>query len=265
MSIPLLKLNFKKNIVLFIIFYGVLVMYLGVMISMFNPDNLLQMNELLSMMPESIIQAFGMTGLFTDLTGYLASYLYGLLMFGFPLVYCILLGNRLVVKMVDNGSFAYLLSTPNSRTKIIVTQLFYGLCSIFALFTLVTGTGILLANIMFPSALDITSFIVLNIYTMLVNMSIFSIVFFFSSFFNESSKALSFGAGIPILFLLMNMLGGTNESITWIKELSLYGLYNPTDIAMGTYPILPLVIFTSTILILSISSILIFKNKRLPL
>ncbi len=56
----------------------------------------------------------GFSGLVTDLTGYLASWLYGLLMFGFPMVYCIILGNRLVARQVDSGSFAYLLSTPHS-------------------------------------------------------------------------------------------------------------------------------------------------------
>lgn len=265
MSIPLLKLNVKKNIILFIIFFSVLTMYLGVMISMFNPDNLLQMNELLSMMPDSITQAFGMSGLYTDLTGYLASYLYGLLMFGFPLVYCIILGNRLVSKMVDNGSFAYLLSTPNSRTKIIGTQLLYGLCSILLLFAIVTKTGILIAHLMFPNELLIKEFILLNAYTMLVNMGVFSIVFFFSCLFNDSSKALSYGAGIPVLFLLMNMLGGTNESIGWLKDFSLYGLYNPLDLASGSVPIFPLVLLLSIIIILSICSILVFKHKRLPI
>jgi ABC-2 type transport system permease protein len=124
MSFTLLKAVFKKNWTLLLIFFGALTMYMAVMVSMYDPSDMEALTSMLKLFPAELMKAMGFSELITDLTGYLASWLYGLLMFGFPMVYCIILGNRLVVKMVDNSSFAYLLSTPNSRVKLLLHKVF---------------------------------------------------------------------------------------------------------------------------------------------
>ncbi|HBA05476.1 MAG TPA: hypothetical protein DCW51_16900, partial [Clostridium sp.] len=113
------------------------------------------------------------------------------------MVYCIILGNRLVARMVDNSSFVYLISTPNSRSKIIITQGIYALVSIIVLFIALFGAGIIFSEIMFSGTLDIRQFLSLNFTTMLVNMVVMMISFFFSCLFNETKLSLTFGAGIP--------------------------------------------------------------------
>ena len=67
-------------------------------------------------MPE-IMSAFGMANTGSTLTEFLSNYLYGFLLLVFPMILEIILANKLVVKYVDIGSMAYLLSTPNSRNK----------------------------------------------------------------------------------------------------------------------------------------------------
>ncbi len=191
MSITLLNATWKKKWLLLVIFFGVLTMYITVMISMFNPNDMQPINNMLKLFPESMMKAFGFSNAPTNLTGYLASFLYGMLMLGFPLVYCAILGNRLVAKIVDNGSFAYLLSTPNSRTKIVFTQGVYALLSIAALSAALFGIGVLICAVSFPGVLNVTAFSRLNFTTMLVNMTVMMICFFFSCLFNDTKK----GAG----------------------------------------------------------------------
>ncbi|HOB20425.1 MAG TPA: ABC transporter permease subunit, partial [Candidatus Atribacteria bacterium] len=130
MSFALFKATLKKNWLLLFIFFGVLFMYAAVIISMFNPDDIAQLISMLDAVPEDMLKAFGLTTAITNMTTYLASWLYGLLMTSLPMVYSIILANRLVAKAVDNGSMAYLLSTPNSRAKIIITQGLYALLSL---------------------------------------------------------------------------------------------------------------------------------------
>ena len=154
MSMVLLKTTLRKNWMLMLIFFGVLLMYLTVMIAMFDPEDMNALNEMIAIFPEELMKAMGFSSLVTDLTAYLASWLYGMLMTALPVVYCIILGNRLVAKMVDNGSFAYLLSTPVSRSAIIITQGFYAILSLFVLFAATAGSGILISEMAFPGLLD---------------------------------------------------------------------------------------------------------------
>ena len=108
---------------------------------MYDPNDMEALTSLIKLFPEELMKAMGFSNIVTDLTGYLASWLYGLLM----------LGNRLVAKMVDNSSFSYLLSTPNSRIIIIVTQGVYALTSAAVLFAALFGIGVLICVVMFPN------------------------------------------------------------------------------------------------------------------
>lgn len=265
MSFTLLKTVLKKNWTLLLIFFGVLTMYITIMISMYNPNDMEALVSMLKLLPPDLMKAIGFTNVVTDLTGYLASWLYGLLMFGFPMVYCIILGNRLVAKMVDNNSFAFLLSTPNSRVKIITTLGVYALTSVAILFAALFGVGVLICMARFPGALDIGAFFSLNFTTMLVNMVVMMISFFFSCLFNETKLSLSFGAGIPIAFILMNMLGGASSDVGILKKLSIYGFYDPVELVHGSDIGWVNLIYFSIIIILFVASVLIFKKKRLPL
>lgn len=265
MSITLLKTTFRKNWILLLIFFGVLTMYTTIMISMYNPDDMEALTSMLDLLPEELIKAFGFAGAVTDLTVYLASWLYGMLMFAFPMVYCIILGNQLVAKTVDNGSMAYLLSTPNSRTRIIVTQGVYALLSVAVLFAALFGMGLLASSAAFPGLLDAGAYFRLNVTTMLVNMVVMMITFFFSCLFNDSKFSLGFGAGVPIMFLLMNMLGGASEGAEILKEISIYGLYDPVELVRGSDVSGLNLFFAGIVIVLFIASVLVFRRKRLPL
>lgn len=265
MSITLLKTTAKKNWVLLLIFFAVLTMYTTIMISMYNPEDMEAMLAMMKLLPEDMMKAMGFSNVITDLTGYLASWLYGMLMFGFPMVYCIILGNKLVAKTVDNGSMAYLLSTPVSRVRIIVTQGVYALLSVFILFAALFGVGVIASGAMFPGALDLEGYIRLNLTTMLINMVVMMITFFFSCLFNDTKYSLGFGAGIPIMFFLMNMLGGASKEAEILKKLSIYGMHDPVQIAGGGSALGLNLLFVVIIIVIFTASVLFFKKKRLPL
>ena len=265
MSLTLLRSVLKKNWTLLLIFFGVLTMYMTIMISMYDPNDMEALTSMVKLMPEDLMKAMGFATVVTDLTGYLASWLYGLLMFGFPMVYCIILGNRLVAKMVDNSSFAYLLSTPNSRVRIIITQGVYALASIAVLFGALFGVGILTSAAMFPGVLDVGAFFRLNFTTMLVNMVVMMITFFFSCLFNETKLSLGFGAGVPIAFLLLNMLGGASKDMEALKRLSIYGIYDPVELVQKGGALGLNLFYIAIAAVLFAASVLVFRRKRLPL
>jgi ABC-2 type transport system permease protein len=265
MSITLLKTTLRKNWLLLLIFLGVLTMYTAVMISMFDPKDMEELTSMLDMFPEDFIKAFGFSEAITDLTSYLASWLYGMLMVTFPMVYCIILGNKLVAKTVDNGSMAYLLSTPNSRVRIVITQGVYALLSVAVLSAALFGIGTAACEAAFPGLLDIGAYLKLNITTMLVNMAVMMVTFFFSCLFNDTKYSLGFGAGIPILFLLMNMLGDASKDAEVLKDISIYGWYDPVELVQGAETVGLNLIYIGIAAVLFIAGVLIFRRKRLPL
>ena len=265
MSIVLFKNSLKRNWVLLVIFFGVLTMYLTIMTSMYDPEDIAGLMLMIEAFPEGLRTAMGFDQIPTDLAGYLASWLYGMLMIGFPMVYSIILGNKLVAKMVDNGSFAYLLSTPVPRVKIIITQGLYALGSMLALFAALFAVGVLSAQAQFPGELDLKAFFNLNLTTMLVNMVVLMISFFFSCLFNETRFSLGFGAGVPIMFLLMNMLGGSTPDLRFLADASIYGFYDPMQLATGESALVVNLLYLGIIAVLFAGATLIFDKKRLPL
>lgn len=265
MSGPLFLSTMKKNWKLLIIFFAVLTMYMSIMISMYNPDDMQSITSMLELFPEDLMKAMGFSQMVPDLTGYLASWLYGLLMFGFPMVYCIILGNRLVAKMVDNSSMACLLSTPNSRVKIILTQGAYALVSVAVLFAALFGVGVFFSHVIHPDLLDVPAFLQLNTTTMLVNMTVVMISFFFSCLFNETRFSLGFGAGLPIAFLLFNMLGGASDNADILRNVSIYGWYDPVELVRGSEIWQLNLIYLLLIVALFTGGLLVFRRKQLPI
>lgn len=265
MNLPLMKQTIKKNWILLFIFFCVLAMYSTIMIYMYDPDITKGLLSMFELFPPEFMKAFGFAGSFTDMTTYLASWLYGLLMTGFPMVYCILLGNRLVAKSVESGSMACLLSTPLSRNQVIITKALYAAGSVFLLLFLLFGMNSILVILLFPNDFHIMNFFHLNVTTALVNVVVMSISFFFSCLFNDIKYAIAFGSGVPIGFLLLNMLGNASTKLEVFKKCSIFGWYDSMKIATGNIPYVVNMIYVLIAFTLFISSVIIFKRKRLPL
>ena len=150
LSIPMLKHNFKTCLVPFIIIFAFLVMYTTVIIYMYDPEIAKMFDAYREMMPE-MMAAMGMGGIASSLLEWIKVYLYGFIMLLFPLIFIIIAVNKLIMGFIDNGSMAGILATPNSRGKIIVTQLLSLYVWLFLLMVCVTVVGFVSADVMFPA------------------------------------------------------------------------------------------------------------------
>ena len=265
MSIPLFKATVKSNWILTLIFIILLCMYMGSILSLYNPDSAESMEETLKLLPPELARAMGIGNIPADLAGFIGNYFYGMLVFMIPLIYVSIMGHRLIAKLVDNGSMAYLLSTPNTRTKIAITQGVYFLLSICVLFIFLTCAAIGISQSLYPDLLDIPSFVLLNVCALFLTCAISSICWFFSCLFNDTKYSLAFGVGIPVLFFMLNILGGMKDEYSWITSLSLYKLFNASEILSGSTNAVGIcAIFAGISLCLFGGGIYFFKNKNLP-
>src|SRR5690554_1766483 len=206
MNLSLLKADIKVNRNIFIIISAILTMYIIIMISMYDPNNMQALEEMMEMFPKEMINALGFNIVGNDLTGFLAGYIYGMLIFLFPMIFVFTINNRLIVKHVDTGSMAYLLSTPNSRQKIAVTQGLFSVISITILIIFVMVLSIVFASIINPGEMNIGQFIILNLYTIAFYVVISGISFIASCLFNDTSNSLALGSGVPVAFFVLQML-----------------------------------------------------------
>jgi ABC-2 type transport system permease protein len=265
MNLPLFKATTKANWVIGLIIYAVLFMYLTIIITMFDPETMEGLIAMVEALPKEVVAAMNFNLIGTSLTHFLASYFYGFLIFMFPMIYCIIVANRLVAKHVDSGSMAFLLSTPHSRITIITTQALYLISSVTLLFTLVTIAGILVSQAMFPGQLDTGGFLLLNIVALLITYSVSGICFLCSSIFDDAKFSAAFGAGIPLAFFVLNMLANVGDKYAWLRNVTIFSLLNPAELLGGTYTVAVFVIPGIITLAAYISAVIVFNRRSLPL
>ncbi len=266
MNPPLFKATAKSNWAIFVIFLAILLMYMSIMISMFDPDDIEAIIEMYETLPQGMLDAFGFDAPVTDMASFIALYFYGFLVLMFPMIYCIILANRLVAAHVDRGSMAYLLTTPNSRVKIAFTQAVYLVLSVAFLLGLTSAAGVAVAEAMFPGEMDIPIFLSLNLVTILMTIAVSSICFFFSCLFSEVKYSIAFGGGVPVFFFVINMLRNIGGNYDWLQYLTIYSQFNPHQIVSGEEPVLQVcLIFAGIALVLFSAGIAIFSRRNLHL
>lgn len=265
MSIPLFLKDMKNNTLLLLVFVAMMSIYLSVIIYMYDPNGIGAFMDMMSILPVTLVNAMGFGSIESGLTGFIASLFYGVLIYLFPMVYCIILGNRLVAKWVYEGSFTSLLSTPNSRIKIIVTQGIYMMASIAVLFTVLFFVGYGVSNYLFPGMLEVSVFLKLNLGAGLMTMVIGMFCFFFSCLFNSTKLTLLFGSLVPILFFLMTILSKISGRAAFLGKFSLYNIYDGVAIANGQANITTICSgFAIFCALLFLGAVGVFSLKRLP-
>ena len=142
-SKPLLKATIKQNYMVFIIILAVLMLYLPIIILMYDPSTQDSLNDILELLPQGLVSAMGFDNLGVTLTDFIGGYFYGFLILLLPSIYTIIICNRCIAFHVDKGSMAYLLSTPNRRTKIAITQALFIIASTTLMIALIALAGIL--------------------------------------------------------------------------------------------------------------------------
>lgn len=248
MCYPMFKRNMKIMLKPLIVMVLVLSMYYGVIIYMYDPKLIDMLDDYQKMMPE-VMSAFGMTGATDTLLKFMNTYLYGFLMMLFPLILIVIMGSNLLMKYEDSGSLACVSSAPYSRRKIIVTQALSMIITVTSLMICLTIIGIVLSEVMFPGELDIPSYILVNVYTYLLQLAVSSIVFCSACLFQDSKNYYIAGCGIPLMFYLLSMLGNMGDTFAWMSKLSLYTLLPSDLIANGEDGLVPYAVALITIIL----------------
>ncbi len=263
-SLPLFKMNMKTIMKIGSIFLVVLAAYDLAIIYMFNPQMTSMLDEFQQLMPE-IMSLFGMTGSSSSLISFLNTYLYGMLLLLVPMLFAIILSNKFIMSYVDKGSMANLLATPNSRLKIIFTQMISLIVGMVLLILINVLVLIIGSSVMFPGELDVGMMIELNISLLCLQMAISGITFFAACLFNSPRNFYTLGAGLPIVFYIIQMMANMGGKLEKFKYMTIFTLFRNNAILNGESYFLSTVVLLGIATVLYISGIMIFRKKNLSL
>ncbi len=259
----LYKRELKGSWKLFVIFAGILTMYVVMIIGMYNPDLSKTLDEFAKMMPE-LMNAFGMKGAETSLLGFMSSYLYGMLLLVFPMVFSIIRGNALIAKYVDKGSMVSLLAAPVKRRTVAFTQMKVLETCLFAMLAYVTVLQIIVSEAQFPGELIVGKLLLINVGLLCMQLFIAGICFLASCLFSDAKYSVSVGAGVPTLMYVIQMLANMGGKMYKAKYLTFFTLFDPNGIAAGeSGAIAGFLILLAGAVFLFTAGIIVFSKKDL--
>lgn len=233
MSAALYRHGAKGSWKLLAICVAVLTIYITVIVSLFNPSAMAALETFYDVMPE-LMTMVGMAQTAPTLTAFITSYLYGMLMLVFPMIFTIATANRLVAALVDKGAMSWLLAAPVKRRRVALTQLAVLASGITLMMLYSTLLCLICCQASLPGQLDIAGFIVLNIGTWVLQLFIGGICFFFSCLFGDSRRSLAFGAGIPVGCYVLQMLVNYGGSAANLKYITFFTLFDENGLVQGS-------------------------------
>ena len=257
-SKPLLKQTIKSNFKLFAIITVILCILITIIMGVFDP-------KMINDIKDKSNGTINPLGDMSTLIAFIANQFYGMMAIIFPMIYLIITGNKLIAAQVDKGSMAYNLSTPNTRTQITATSALYLTGSLAVMFGLIALVGSVVAAIVQPDILNYNTFLMLTLGGFLLQFAISGITFLCSCIFNNSSKSLTIGAGLPLMFFAFNIMSGMSDKLEFLKYFSLITLFDSNAIIDGKGYAAKLIILAVLGIILYVAGIKIFKEKDLPL
>lgn len=232
-SLPLLKRDLLGGLKLMIPFLMILTLYNTVIIWMYDPELSQSLASFQEIMPE-LMSAVGMSGATGSLIEFINTYLYGFIMLFIPVIYSIMLGSKFIMKYVDSGSIACILATECSRSRFIGTQMTATAILLVVLIGIMTAIGGGCSEILFPGDLDRAVYLQLNGALVLFHLAVSGICVFAASVFNDTRGYLMVGAGLPLLFYVIQMMANMGGSLEKFKYVTIYTLMPSTDLVAGS-------------------------------
>ncbi len=230
-------------------------------------DNIKQIDEMIKIFPEALLRALGLESM-SDYGQFIAAEYYGLFYLFILGAFTVIVSINLLARLVDRGSMAYLLSTRVSRIEIAITQIIVLISGLLIIHILTFFAGFIAAKLSIDSgsAIAFFEFFQINFVGFLLFFAIGGYTLLISSLFNDERNAFALAGGLTFVFYVMDMVGKIVIEIDWLRNLSLFSLYEPGKIASGDANIwLSSIIFIAIGLIGYTLAVFIFNKRNLPL
>ena len=116
------------------------------------------------------------------------------------------------------------------------------------------------------ASIDMISFLSVNIGLLGIHCLLGSLCYLSCALFNEAKLSIGFGAGLGIVFILIQMLSDVSQQFEILNYLTPLTLFDPQSLSSGEYQafVYVFILFVSALLLFGIGQCL-FKKRDLPL
>src|SRR5699024_3032847 len=210
MNLSLYKQMMKINMKIYLGFSIGSAAYVTLMTVIFPmiSDNIEKIEDVMNIVPEALLRALDMESI-SSYEQFISAEYYGLFYLFILSAFVIIISINLLAKLVDRGSMAYLLSTRVSRVQIVIMHITVLISGLFIVHLLTFFVGFLL-------------FVAIGSYSLLI-----------SALFNDERNAFALALGITFIFYALDMVGKIVIELDWLRNISLFSLYEPGQIASG--------------------------------
>jgi len=217
-------------------------------------------------MPKGMLAAFGLEqGMsITSVPDFLSTEYYSMIFLVLMALFTLSLAAKLLSHLVEQGSMTYILSTPISRIKVLLTIIGVFITGLFLIlfcnFTFSYVGSILVGE----KIKDLSAFFNLHLVGFLFFFAIGGYCFLFSTLLTEEKKAVAYAGGLTLLFYLLDLMGRLSDKFEMTRYMSIFYLYQPSEILKNNTNILSVSLILLIIgFITYFAALFIFKRRNL--
>lgn len=237
LNISLFWEDFRENKKLWLTFSGLMLFFSLVSVGFYALVSGSQGNDGFATMPVYLTRLLGFDTEDKSLTGFLSSTLYEVWFLILPLIYSMVLSKRLVAEQMERRTMIYYVGSPLGRKKVIFTQGYFLLFSLFVMIGVGAFGTALFSKLFFPGELESPQFLLLNIGIFSLHAAMSGIGFFFSCV-GKNKNQVFLGEAIVLFFLAMYLFGRTWKIVSFLRYFSLVSLFDGTSALNGSLTLL---------------------------
>lgn len=184
-------------------------------------ENQSKITGMLSLIPKGALQFKGISN-FNDLLSVLGFYAANNVIYMMVLgsIFAIVLSSNIVLKEEYDKTAEYLLARPVSRSEIFFSKLAVVGLNVFLLNLVTALAGFICIELVKKGPFSISSFLILSLYTLLLNLLFGSIGLFMSTLVRRAKPITTFAIGMVLIFYFIHTLSKITESISAIGYIS---------------------------------------------
>jgi len=269
MNLNLFLREMRRNAMSLLLWMAVVTLLISVTMSVYRTfiDNQSKVLGMMNLIPKGALQFKGISD-FNDLFSVLGFYAVNNVIYMMLLgsIYAIILSSNILLKEEYGKTADFLLSWPLTRSDIFLSKVAVFLLNVFLLNLVAALVGFISIEIVKTGPFSIKPFLVLSLYTFLLNLLFGAIGLFISTLTRKPRSITTFSIGLVLIMYFIYTISKITESASQLGYLSPFK-YTNMDAMKPGYGLEPwrVLFFAGLLVLLLVSSYRIYRRKDIYL